>query len=242
MDKLVELVNKHKGTAFMILFCIITVPIILCQIIYKIETPYEWLNGEFGAGELLGYIGNSLTFVGTIILGFLAVKQNIELAELSKHQNSTNDKMMELTINANDISERMLNIERDRSLPLVSFDIHDSGIDDHFSSVRLSFRNETPIDILEYKIEFEDKNIINQQIEKNNINLKEWEVPSCHMGASSDLLWKQCNANWNLEFTEGGYILYVNVKVYAANGEYREQHFQILIIKRAIFLCNHILI
>ena len=53
MDKLVELVNKHKGTAFMILFCIITVPIILCQIIYKIETPYEWLNGEFGGRRVI---------------------------------------------------------------------------------------------------------------------------------------------------------------------------------------------
>lgn len=169
MGKFIEWVDKHKKVAFIILFCIIIIPIILCQIIYKIETPYEWLGGAFGAGELLGYIGNSLTFIGTIILGFLAIKQNIELTELSKHQNLTNDKMMELTDRANDISKRMLDIEKDRTLPLVYFDRENSKICNHndkYKSITLCFKSKTEIDIVKGEIEIEEKNIIEQQTKK----------------------------------------------------------------------------
>lgn len=75
--------KKHK-----ILVCILSFIIILgvplaIHILFKINSGISFFEAEWTAGEALGYYGSILSFIGTVVLGILALYQNRIIKEES---------------------------------------------------------------------------------------------------------------------------------------------------------------
>jgi heme/copper-type cytochrome/quinol oxidase subunit 2 len=243
MEEIIEWINKHKIIAFIILVNFVIVPALFCHIIYKFNAPGKWLDGEFTAGELLGYMGSALSFIGTIILGFIAIKQNAELKDLTRHQNGTNDKMMELTDKAYKVSADMLEIEKEKMLPVVSIDMENSKAytSDRGNFIKLFFKNETEVKIFKCEIELESDTIISNQIEKLGLSLADWDVPRSCKFDSSDKTHEEFNVTWELDLIKDIYFLFVKVKLYISNGDPKEQHFKIVAMKDKLAFSESIL-
>ena len=76
---MLEWIKKHKGTFMLacisVLFLLIGVPLII-NILFKTYSSIEIFQAEWSAGEALGYYGAVLSFIGTVVLGALALYQN----------------------------------------------------------------------------------------------------------------------------------------------------------------------
>ena len=71
-----EWLRKHKiWVAIISLLIILGVPLLI-HILYKIKAPNAFFVAEWSAGELLSYYGSILAFLGTVVLGVLALYQN----------------------------------------------------------------------------------------------------------------------------------------------------------------------
>ena len=77
------------------IFLIVGVPIVI-QFVSLIHTSNGFLIEKWTAGELLNYYGTILTFLGTIILGIIAVRQNDQIKEISDESNKLNLRMLKL--------------------------------------------------------------------------------------------------------------------------------------------------
>lgn len=80
--------KKHK-----ILVCLLSIVIILgvplvIHILFKINSGIPFFEAEWTAGEALGYYGSILSFVGTVVLGALALYQNRIIKEESDKRES----------------------------------------------------------------------------------------------------------------------------------------------------------
>jgi len=63
--------------------------LLVVQILFSIPAPNKWLEAVWEAGDLI-------SFVGTIVLGFIAVKQTAEANKTAKLTTSTSNKLIEL--------------------------------------------------------------------------------------------------------------------------------------------------
>ena len=74
-----EWIKKHKFIFFLacvgVIFALIGIPLII-NLLFKIRTNLSWLQAEWSAGDALGYYGAVLSFIGTVVLGALALYQN----------------------------------------------------------------------------------------------------------------------------------------------------------------------
>ncbi|MBQ2982440.1 MAG: hypothetical protein IJD58_10030 [Lachnospiraceae bacterium] len=71
-----EWIKKHKIIIVVIIIAnIFLIPFII-HILFKIEAVNDFFVAEWTAGELLGYYGAVLSFLGTVILGALSLYQN----------------------------------------------------------------------------------------------------------------------------------------------------------------------
>ena len=74
MEKALKWIDEHKKLSIFLIVIIIFMPIIIIHVLFKIKTGYYWIVAEWEAGDVLGYFGDVLSFVGTIILGYVAAK------------------------------------------------------------------------------------------------------------------------------------------------------------------------
>ena len=74
-----EWIKKHK-VLFIIICVIILIALIgvpfAINLLFKVDTNINVLQAEWSAGDALGYYGAVLSFLGTVILGALALYQN----------------------------------------------------------------------------------------------------------------------------------------------------------------------
>lgn len=87
MNRFFEWIKKHPGkTIFFIILInaliILGVPAII-NICFKNAAPVGWLEAEWSAGDALGYYGDVLGFLGTVLLSALALYQNYEIKKAS---------------------------------------------------------------------------------------------------------------------------------------------------------------
>ena len=87
MNRIFEWIKKHPGkTIFFIILInaliILGVPAII-NICFKNAAPAGWLEAEWSAGDALGYYGDVLGFLGTVLLSALALYQNYEIKKAS---------------------------------------------------------------------------------------------------------------------------------------------------------------
>ncbi|MBR5826120.1 MAG: hypothetical protein IKY78_03440 [Clostridia bacterium] len=74
-----EWIKKHKALfiiiCVMIFIALIGVPFAI-NLLFKVDTKINVFQAEWSAGDALGYYGAVLSFLGTVILGALALYQN----------------------------------------------------------------------------------------------------------------------------------------------------------------------
>ena len=70
------------------------VPLLVVHLLFKWYSGIDFLVAEWGAGDLLGYIGTILTFIGTIVLSILAL-------QVSNKANELSNKVIEIEQNRN---------------------------------------------------------------------------------------------------------------------------------------------
>ena len=79
-----EWIKKHKVlviiTCIIILFSLIGIPFAI-NLLFKIDAKINVFQAEWSAGDALGYYGAVLSFLGTVILGALALYQNHMIKE-----------------------------------------------------------------------------------------------------------------------------------------------------------------
>ena len=91
MEKVLKWINKHKRLSVLVIVIIIFMPIIVIHFLFKIRTGCYLITAEWAAGDVLGYFGDVLSFVGTIILGYVAICQ-------TQKANNISEKLMEMDI------------------------------------------------------------------------------------------------------------------------------------------------
>ena len=114
-----EKVKKYKFIAvFTIVFAIIVIPIII-HFIFKINLNIELLVAEWSAGEFLEYYGNTLSFIGTIILSILALWQNHEIKVESEKHNQMLEKMQKIRNTPRFVGEKRASNKDNRNLEII---------------------------------------------------------------------------------------------------------------------------
>lgn len=83
MEKILHWINKNKGIAVGIISAIIFGPILLIHILFKWDPGIDYLIPKWEAGEVLGYFGDVISFLGTIVLGYIAILQTEKANTLS---------------------------------------------------------------------------------------------------------------------------------------------------------------
>lgn len=93
MDRVIKWIIEHKKLTIILLIAVIILPVLIVHILYKFKSNCYWLVTEWNPGELLLYFGNVLTFIGTVVLGYVAVIQteranqmNRELLKIEKNK------------------------------------------------------------------------------------------------------------------------------------------------------------
>ncbi len=76
MIKLLDWVRKHKICVFILAIVIFAIPLVIVQILYKVDCKIACLQLVWNSGDLLAYIAGFEAFIGTVSLGFLALWQN----------------------------------------------------------------------------------------------------------------------------------------------------------------------
>lgn len=83
-------VKKNKFKAILLIIGLFLIPLVIVHCLFKWKSGYNLISAEWTAGELIGYIAGFETFIGTVILGIIAVWQ-------TEKANKTNDNLLELT-------------------------------------------------------------------------------------------------------------------------------------------------
>lgn len=119
---MVEWIKKHK--VLFIIICIVVFVVLMIgvpfgiNLLFKIESNINIFEAEWTAGDALGYYGAVLSFIGTIILGIVAVWQNKKANDLSENvmEISLREKMPYLKL-----TTTMLPTSRDLELEFKNF-------------------------------------------------------------------------------------------------------------------------
>ena len=69
-----EFLKKYKKMLICIFLIGFIVPMIIVHCLFKWHSGNDFLTAEWTAGELLEYIGTMISFLGTIVLGALALQ------------------------------------------------------------------------------------------------------------------------------------------------------------------------
>lgn len=93
MDDIKKFWKKHKKAIIIWTLIGFLAPLIIVHLLFKWYSGVDFLVAEWSAGDLLGYIGTALTFIGTIVLSILALQASNK---------------------ANALSEKVIEMEKDR--------------------------------------------------------------------------------------------------------------------------------
>lgn len=91
MEQVLKWINEHKRRSALLIVIIIFMPIVVIHFLFKIKTGCYLITAEWEAGDVLGYFGDVLSFVGTIILGYVAICQ-------TQKANNISEKLMEMDL------------------------------------------------------------------------------------------------------------------------------------------------
>lgn len=105
MEKFLKWIDDHKKLAILICVVLIFAPILIIHLLFKWNSGCYWIQADWDSGDILGYFGDVLSFIGTVALGLFAVSQ---------------------TEKANKINEDLLKLEKKKLVPHI--DLKDSQL------------------------------------------------------------------------------------------------------------------
>lgn len=106
---------NNKYYLFIILFLIFIIPIFINEA-YKVNKGYITV---WGGADVLSFYGDILSFGGTVLLGALALWQNLKF---KKENDLSQVRLDQLNTKANDINDRLLKIEENKQRPYIDFE------------------------------------------------------------------------------------------------------------------------
>lgn len=89
MKKILNWIKNHIFLVVIIAILVFALPLIVVHLLFKWYSGIPWLEAEWLAGDILGYIAGFEALLGTVILGLVSVYQNDEA-------NAKNDRLMEM--------------------------------------------------------------------------------------------------------------------------------------------------
>lgn len=99
MEEIKKFLGKYKKRIVVWTLLGFFAPLIIVHLLFKWYSGVDFLVAEWGAGDLLGYIGTILTFIGTIVLSILAL-------QVSNKANELSNKVVEIEQNRNRLELR----------------------------------------------------------------------------------------------------------------------------------------
>ena len=83
MERIIKWIINHKKWIIALSVAIIFLPIMVIHLLFKIQSNCYWIEAEWEAGEVLGYFGDVLSFIGTVVLGYIAIAQTEKANQLN---------------------------------------------------------------------------------------------------------------------------------------------------------------
>lgn len=84
---------KNNKIIVWIIIIIPFLPLGIIHILFKLDFSSHWFEVEWSSGDVLAYVGNVISFWGTVFLGIVAIKQ-------SQQANTLSQKMLEIESNS----------------------------------------------------------------------------------------------------------------------------------------------
>lgn len=100
MDKILNWISKNKKKMVFVIGIIIVSPMLVVHILYQFDLGICWISSKWEPGDMLGYFGDVLSFLGATVLGYVAICQ---------------------TEKANALSEKILEFDLIKSKPCLDF-------------------------------------------------------------------------------------------------------------------------
>ena len=79
----------HKCIVTILVVIVFTIPLLTVHVLFKCNSEITWLEAEWSAGDVLGYVAGFEAFMGATVLGLVSVYQN-------KKANETNERLLEM--------------------------------------------------------------------------------------------------------------------------------------------------
>lgn len=83
MKKVLDWLLMNKLKTAVIIFLIFVIPLFVANILFLIPASNEFFVAKWGAGDFISYFGSFLSFIGTLLLGALALYQNDKLSKIN---------------------------------------------------------------------------------------------------------------------------------------------------------------
>lgn len=117
MKKILNWIKTHKTLVAIITVLVFALPLVVVHFLFKWHSGIPWLEAEWLAGDVLGYIAGFEALLGTVVLGFVTVYQSDKANEANERLNKENNFLQKISIQ--------------KSLPLVrviSTEVQNAGI------------------------------------------------------------------------------------------------------------------
>lgn len=101
MNDIKNFFKRYKIRIIVITLLLFIIPIVAVHLLFKWYWGIEFLVAEWSAGDILNFIGAFLSFVGTVLLGALALWQN---QKLSDENAKTQEKFETISNRANELN------------------------------------------------------------------------------------------------------------------------------------------
>lgn len=122
MDDIKTFFKKYKTRIIIITILLFILPILIVHLLFKWYWGIDFFVAKWSAGDMLSFIGSFLSFVGTVILGALALWQNKQIADQSENYNNLL-KEMQINLNTPTFNVKCLGLSNNCGKKNISFEI-----------------------------------------------------------------------------------------------------------------------
>lgn len=76
MKKILNWIKTHKTLVAIITVLVFALPLVVVHFLFKWHSGIPWLEAEWLAGDVLGYIAGFEALLGTVVLGSVTIYQS----------------------------------------------------------------------------------------------------------------------------------------------------------------------
>lgn len=98
MEKLLQWIRKHQILTVLIGATIFFAPLLVIHILFLWNSGIDWLVARWTPGDLMGYIAGFEALLGTVILGFITVKQSRDAQEMNERLSRENNYLQKISV------------------------------------------------------------------------------------------------------------------------------------------------